>query len=579
MGSEVRAGGAYVEIYTKSKLKAGLDGARSDLKAFAGSIGALGGTLDAVSGLVIGGLVASLFAFGNAADNLTDSAARIGLTTTALQELTYAASQNGATMEDVERGLKKFQMTLGKAEKGEKSAIATFAKYGLSVSDLASLSPEEQLNRIADAIARQPDQATKAAAAMALLGKGGLQLLPMLSQGSAGLAEFAARAQALGLVIKPEDVALGGELADQWGALAQQGMVLVQTIGAALAPAMLQIIDIGQRVLAWSIRFIGANRVLVTIVAATAFAVSALGGMLLFAAGTAWLFSIALGVVNTLMTYGTFIAGVFTAAIAALSGTMGLIVLGIAVVGAALIAGIGAWLMYTKSGQMLVNGLWETVFNAVKGMGDAIMAGNIGLAWKIALNAGLIAFQQFKISVLTLWQSLTTTLVRAMMEAFEKINLGIQLGLVGINVILAKLGQRVDLSAISNASNAAKTGLNALLTAQLAKSQQAMKTEKAVLDGLKGLQKGNLDQAAKERKEFEGKFKVPEFKMPKLRMPEMITGPGSGNAGAFSAPVAAMLGQMGQITVQEKQLEKLESIAEDMDEVAAAARDGGLVFG
>src|SRR3989304_3584799 len=81
-------------------------------------------------------------------------------------------------------------------------------KIGLSVERLSELrfaaGPDKALRQFADGLALLKDGELKTALATEVLKKGGLELIPMLNQGSKGLDEMADKARKLGLVMSAD---------------------------------------------------------------------------------------------------------------------------------------------------------------------------------------------------------------------------------------------------------------------------------------------------------------------------------------------------------------------------------------
>ncbi len=77
------------------------------------------------------------------------------------------------------------------AAAGSKTSIDAFKLLGLRITDVAHQKPDELMNRVSDALARQKNPAVAAAAAQGLLGRAGRTLLPLLKQGSTALDEQA----------------------------------------------------------------------------------------------------------------------------------------------------------------------------------------------------------------------------------------------------------------------------------------------------------------------------------------------------------------------------------------------------
>lgn len=125
------------------------------------------------------------------ASGIRDAADSIGLTTDTLQGLQFALTQNGGTAEMASEKIAKLQVKISEADEGSKDAIASFAKFGISVKDnLGNLKGTEQvLLEIADAMARAANETERAAIANTFFGRNSQRLIPTLSLGGGGLRE------------------------------------------------------------------------------------------------------------------------------------------------------------------------------------------------------------------------------------------------------------------------------------------------------------------------------------------------------------------------------------------------------
>lgn len=112
----------------------------------------------------------------NAGDDAKVAAARLGVTTDAVQELGYAAEQSDTSIESLQ------QAFVFLAKKGVKDVDAEFS-------------------RLAETFAGLPNDGTRAKFAFDNLGKAGKDLAPLLSEGADGLARLRAEAREMGLVL------------------------------------------------------------------------------------------------------------------------------------------------------------------------------------------------------------------------------------------------------------------------------------------------------------------------------------------------------------------------------------------
>src|SRR5689334_4245148 len=147
-GQDVRAGGAFVEIVLRNKVKQGLDKVASQVRTFGKLTASLGAGLSAASAGIIAPLTAAVSQFSAVGDAVDKMAARTGLSTEAVSELAHAADLSGTSIDSLEVGLKKMQDTVVNAARGGKEASLAFRRLGLSGQVLATMSPDKQLEMI-----------------------------------------------------------------------------------------------------------------------------------------------------------------------------------------------------------------------------------------------------------------------------------------------------------------------------------------------------------------------------------------------------------------------------------------------
>lgn len=158
------------------------------------------------------------------AASIKEVATQLGVTTTELQVYRFAATQVGITQEELEKGLARLTLTIGKAATGAESATKFFDGLGVSFKDAeGNIRPTgDVLLDVADKLAAIPDPAQRAAAVFGLFGRAGQRLIPLLEQGSEGLRQFAKEAEEAGLVLTEGDIAEADRTADKIEALTTQ---------------------------------------------------------------------------------------------------------------------------------------------------------------------------------------------------------------------------------------------------------------------------------------------------------------------------------------------------------------------
>lgn len=432
-GSQIRAGAAFIELYTKdTKLVKGLNRAAARLKAFGDGITAVGKRMTALGAAIVTPLFAASKVFADMGDTVAKSAARTGASVEALSELAFAAEQSGSDLATLEGSLTKMQKFLVAAAQGSGQATDSLAQLGLSVSDLARLAPEDQFSAIADRLSRIENPALRTATAMQIFGRSGTQLLPLMKDGAKGIAELRQQARDLGLTMSAEDAKAAEEFGDTLNVLWRVLKRAVFTIGSALAPLLTSVAEYVMRIAKTTGDWIARNKSLVTTIFKIGAAILA-GGAALVVLGTAIKgLGVALGGVATLITTAGAAAGALATILGSLLSPIGLVIAGVGTLAAYIIYASGAggdalaWL-----GDQF-NVLKNTALAAWQGIGDAMAAGDLALAARIVwltlkmewqrginfLEARWLAFKGFFVSV---WQNAVFRLARFMTDAWAGI--------------------------------------------------------------------------------------------------------------------------------------------------------------
>jgi hypothetical protein len=164
----------------------------------------------AVEGLVaafaIGALTQQIKQALQYAAAIGETASTLGVTTKQLQEYRFAAQQSGVAQEQLEGGLTRLAVSMGKAEVGSQAQIKAFNAIGISVDQLKGKNTGDIFGKIADGLKNVTDRSQRAAIEVALFGKAGAQLDSLLSGGTARLNALGQAAQQLGVVLSDEQI-------------------------------------------------------------------------------------------------------------------------------------------------------------------------------------------------------------------------------------------------------------------------------------------------------------------------------------------------------------------------------------
>lgn len=182
--------------------------ARKTLKGFQGSIFSINGALAGIgAGLSLNALKNSIHDTMESIDRVAKVSDRIGITTEALLGLQHAAGLAGVETAVLDQSLTKMGNFLAEASNGGKAQAATLKRLGLSATELANIPLDQAFLRISDAILKLDSPAQRVSAAMDIFGKSGAELLPLLQQGSVGIADTAAEVDRLGASFSRVDAA------------------------------------------------------------------------------------------------------------------------------------------------------------------------------------------------------------------------------------------------------------------------------------------------------------------------------------------------------------------------------------
>jgi lambda family phage tail tape measure protein len=220
------------------------------LESANGRLGALGTVLSRLgpAGLIAGasiagigyGLTQLILPVAETGEELNKLAQKTGVSVEALSALKYAAELSDVTTEGLTKGLKHLSTALFDTKvKGDEGGAALKALGVAAMDSAGQIRPTEAvLLDLSDKFAVMPDGAEKAALAVKLFGKEGLNMIPMLNQGREGLTGMMEEAKRLGLVMS-EDAAQASEaFNDNLKRLHAVSEGLQRQIGAAVIPVL-----------------------------------------------------------------------------------------------------------------------------------------------------------------------------------------------------------------------------------------------------------------------------------------------------------------------------------------------------
>jgi len=165
---------ATVDVY-KIKVDVSGDqnvrGLQKDIDSFENGINKAGKTIAgfaAAAGAAFTAIGVSAFRM---ADSVVDSANGLGVAVDRFYQIGLAAEQSGIAFDDTAKMLGKFAMAMDMAAKGSQDMQDDFAKVGISLDDLATLSDQDLFNKAVAGLADMGQGAEQTATSMKLFGK------------------------------------------------------------------------------------------------------------------------------------------------------------------------------------------------------------------------------------------------------------------------------------------------------------------------------------------------------------------------------------------------------------------------
>jgi hypothetical protein len=208
-----------------------IDGAMGALKRFAGPAGVIA---------AVTGLAALTKSAINTADEMTKASQRIGVGVGELSRLKHAAELSGVSFQGLQSSIGILNRNLANVSGGGNAATTALAKMGIESrnTDGTLKGTTQIMSEMADLFKDMPDGAEKSALAMAVFGRSGADLVPMLNQGSDAIREMMNEADELGIVIDEQT----GRRAEQFNDNLKKLGDVVKGLGTQLAAELLPVL-------------------------------------------------------------------------------------------------------------------------------------------------------------------------------------------------------------------------------------------------------------------------------------------------------------------------------------------------
>lgn len=230
-----------------SQYQAELEKAKRQLGKFDSDVSKIAGKIGKRIGVAIAGAATGI-AFAvkqslDAADELGNLSEKVGVSVEALSKLQYAAKLSDVSAEQLQVGLLKLSKSAVEAANGTGDASAAFSALGVGAkkADGSLKSTDELFIELAESFSKFEDGPEKAAAAMAIFGKSGAELIPLLNAGKQGIQSYSDELEKLGGVVTAEASARADEFNRNLDRLKGASAGLANQLATALSPALVEL--------------------------------------------------------------------------------------------------------------------------------------------------------------------------------------------------------------------------------------------------------------------------------------------------------------------------------------------------
>lgn len=188
-------------------------------------------------GVGVGAMVSFAKSTIDAGDELFKMSQKTGIAVEDLSTLKYAAELSDTSLESLGKGVKKLSTTLVEASDATSNSGKLMKSLGMDITQ----GTLPALEKLADIFAVLPDGPTKSALAVEVLGRAGMDMIPLLNQGAAGIRRLREEGEALGLKMSTETARAAEQFNDNIKAVQRSATGAAQAILQEATPSLTRI--------------------------------------------------------------------------------------------------------------------------------------------------------------------------------------------------------------------------------------------------------------------------------------------------------------------------------------------------
>lgn len=235
--------GSFITDMKRAEKTAKTTGGRiRDVMKKVGPSVAAGLAAGAAGAAAAGAMIASVI---KEADQMEMLSQKIGISTEAISRLGLAAKLSDVSMQDLQQGLARLARAQNEAATGSGAMADLFRVLQVDATNAdKSLRDSEAVMRdLADVFQALPEGPERAALALQVFGRAGVNLIPMLMDGSAGLAAFAEQSDRIGHTLTNEAGAAAEQFGDNMLLANEYVRGLARAVAIELLPDLLRLTD------------------------------------------------------------------------------------------------------------------------------------------------------------------------------------------------------------------------------------------------------------------------------------------------------------------------------------------------
>ncbi len=177
----------------------------------------------------------------NAGDEIDKTSQKLGMSAESYQKWDYVLGQSGVEITSMTTGLKTLTNQIDDAKNGSDKAADRFAKLGISMEDLNSMSREDVFAAVITGMQGMADSTDRAALANDLFGKSGQNLTPLFNETAESTQELMQAAEDLGFVMSNDAVKASATFNDSLDTLQRTFSGVKNNIMGELLPGFSEI--------------------------------------------------------------------------------------------------------------------------------------------------------------------------------------------------------------------------------------------------------------------------------------------------------------------------------------------------